>query len=514
MMEIFVQGDGTSTPPPRSTPATNKAGAAETQRPARSSSSHSYRPYSPSRPTSSASSRRPSLTGEAHGLNTSTGSALSYDDDDDELEVGQIANSLVEQTPRGPQHYQPTFQRPVSPSPAPRGRPRTPPPKPHQQILVDDVVMTDAAAPLEKKTFLAEPPLDMELCPHKIVEAMVLEPGSPVPAFQIGGEWEYPHIQLNRLLAGYNPDLIDAYTREPPADRVIVTLFLGGDFTTSRWYDGITDKIKNVLGSVVGFDEAAKFIVQRPPSKKNEKDIRDKYAGARSVIVNVKDKAMCDKIVGFHTLPIASDLAVHVMRIDPLMLTWVIGHFNSSVLSNDKSVIQSLRWLAAESITTGRTPGSILARQRIALATQHLGGPAESRILTVARSVFVRYVEAGTRSHFVLLMKPCTTHMNVWDDIRTPIRSQIYEDFETTFTPIGWQASRRNDIPHPFCLMCSLDTHRFEGCSFVQSAAWSGPRHLLSADSEGLLAQKEKPAGQNGGRGGNPRGGFRGGNRR
>ncbi|KAJ7050756.1 hypothetical protein C8F01DRAFT_1092094 [Mycena amicta] len=117
-------------------------------------------------------------------------------------------SALVDETPRGPRRYQVQVQRPISPSPAPRGH--TTPQSTHQSTPDRDVVMTDAPALLEKGTFLAQPPVDLDNCLHKVADALVLADDAPAPAFQIGGRWEYPVIQLNRLLSGFNADLLRA----------------------------------------------------------------------------------------------------------------------------------------------------------------------------------------------------------------------------------------------------------------------------------------------------------------
>ncbi|KAJ7069192.1 hypothetical protein C8F01DRAFT_1226630 [Mycena amicta] len=463
-----------------------------------SSRSAAAAPYPRSRPQSVSSAH--SSTFSLHELQATTVNPLS--DDDEDLEEGKIAESLAFPTPRGPQQskYRVPLRQP-SPTPAPRRESvgsRHSARSVHSTHSihsahtadVEDVDMTDVQPPaMDKLSFIALPPLGMDDCPHKNAPAVTLAQGAAQPAFGLSeGDWETPHVQLNVALSGWPADVLALY-KTAPEDRVIVVLFLGGDFVLSRWYDDIPGKLLEVLGTVV---DTTGILVQRPASKPNDKAIRDKYAGHRSVILRVPDRATRDAITRFGTMPVDNELAFHVLPADPTKLTWVVGHFSSSILANEVWILNLLRWLVASFIMTGTEPGANAARTRISRATQHLGGSATSRIYTVARSIFVRYVEAGNRSFFLLLMKPCTDDMELWDAIRQPLRNNVYTDVDGSFTPHGWVTGKVNNIPHPMCVICELDTHKHELCTFRNAPGWSGPRDVLKMETTGRFMQREK----------------------
>ncbi|KAJ7711279.1 hypothetical protein B0H16DRAFT_1480463 [Mycena metata] len=252
----------------------------------------------------------------------------------------------------------------------------------------------------------------------------------------------------------------------------------------------------------------------------------EKYMAPGIFFMRSDDPAVIAQVAAHQTLAMHRDLAVHAVRIDPSVVSWVMGLWRPvSCTISPLVLLQHARVAFGKKFITNAPTVTALGQ-----ATQGtLTGTAAERALRVAKSVDAQWVVHATDPLIIIYMQPPTTDQAAWEHIKVTMRGAILAHETFAFTPLS-------DDPHipPHCVICKYDTHIAYLCPFtkgeydadaapgdVAAHEWWGPPDQISKLTEGVLStmppnantgRGRGAAGPRGSHGGTSRGG-RGGRR-
>ncbi|KAJ7788787.1 hypothetical protein B0H14DRAFT_3503777 [Mycena olivaceomarginata] len=153
-------------------------------------------------------------------------------------------------------------------------------------------------------------------------------------------------------------------------------------------------------------------------------------------------KEVRDELARHQLIACSRDLAVHVLKVDLLRKSWLLGHWRCNTLVPIPPAV--LR--AAVAIATF-SQGPI--RTAIVHATQNEEGTADERVYRFVQTLDVaRLPSAAEPPLWIVYGKPCSESHAVWESIRDLFRNASFTKGLSEFTPIG-SPSRSTGSNHP-----------------------------------------------------------------
>ncbi|KAJ7715324.1 hypothetical protein B0H16DRAFT_1477481 [Mycena metata] len=187
---------------------------------------------------------------------------------------------------------------------------------------------------------------------------------------------------------------------------------------------------------------------------------RDKYLAPGIFFLRSDDPTVLAQIAAQQTLAMHRDLAVHAVRIEPSLLSLVMGLWRpvSSTLS-PLVLLQHARVAFRKKFITNTTTITAVGQ-----ATQGtLTGTAAEHALCVAKSVDAQWVAHATDPLIIIYMQPPTTDHAAWEHIKVTMRGAVLVHDTFAFTPLAEDA-----LTPPPCVVCKLDTHIAYLCPFTK----------------------------------------------
>ncbi|KAJ7800859.1 hypothetical protein B0H14DRAFT_2615818 [Mycena olivaceomarginata] len=436
------------------------------------------------------------------GLITSSATPLTYDEEEDSEPEGELkqlntpraaALSLPDELPASASSPPPPVSRSVSPAP---GSP----------ALSDDQMDEDIDN-TPNYTKLANDPGFGALIPTARAE----NPHKPYKGFAASGPEDHAGVPFqkhsgggaglvmshNTAMTNVHPRVVD-FIAEDPDSFILFVPFLGGAHFNKKYRDAASDLTK-YLEEITG----AGGIEIYPPTPREKGDFAGHvmYHPPWVVVGKCTSVEVRDELARHQLIACSRDLAVHVLKVDLLRKSWLLGHWRCNTLVPIPPAV--LR--AAVAIATF-SQGPI--RTAIVHATQNEEGTADERVYRFVQTLDVaRLPSAAEPPLWIVYGKPCSESHAVWESTN---QSQIRDLFRNTsftkglseLTPIGSPSRSSGSTTRrlALCYICKLDDHRSDTCPYALLPDWLGPNEVIKEGREGILALNPgKPQSRNGG---------------
>ncbi|KAJ7827171.1 hypothetical protein B0H14DRAFT_3467285 [Mycena olivaceomarginata] len=266
----------------------------------------------------------------------------------------------------------------------------------------------------------------------------------------------------NTAMTNVQPRVVD-FIAEDPDSFILFIPFLGGAHFNKKYRDAASDLTKH-LEQITG----AGGIEIYPPTPHEKGDFAGHvmYHPPWVLVGKCTSKEVRDELARHQLIACSRDLAVHVLKVDLLRKSWLLGHWRCNTLVPISPAV--LR--AAVAIATF-SQGPI--RTAIVHATQNEDGTADERVY-----------------RFVQTLDPCSESHAVWESIRDLFRNTSFTKGLSEFTPIGSPSRSAGSTIRrlALCYICKLDDHRSDTCLYALLPDWLGPNEVIKEGREGILA--------------------------
>ncbi|KAJ7852189.1 hypothetical protein B0H14DRAFT_2581029 [Mycena olivaceomarginata] len=342
------------------------------------------------------------------GLITSSATPLTYDEDSDPED-----ESVQPNTPRAATHLLPDELPASATSPPPPGS-RSVSPAPVSPALSDDDMDEDTDNTPDYTKLVNDPgfgaltPTSRTENPHKPYRGFVAsgpEDHAGVPFQKHSGGGAGLVMSHNTAMTNVQPRVVD-FIAEDPDSFILFIPFLGGAHFNKKYRDAASDLTK-YLEQITG----AGGIEIYPPTPHEKGDFAGHvmYHPPWVLVGKCGSKEVRDELARHQLIACSRDLAVHVLKVDLLRKSWLLGHWRCNTLVPIPPAV--LR--AAVAIATF-SQGPI--RTAIVHATQNEEGTADERVYRFVQTLDVaRLPSAAEPPLWIVYGKPCSESHAVWE---------------------------------------------------------------------------------------------------
>ncbi|KAJ7740509.1 hypothetical protein B0H14DRAFT_3609108 [Mycena olivaceomarginata] len=357
------------------------------------------------------------------------------------------AHSLPDELPASASSPPPPVSRSVSPAPVS--------PAPSDDQMDEDVENTPDYAKLPYKGFAASGPED--------------HAGVPFQKHSGGGAGLV--MSHNTAMTNVQPRVVD-FIAEDPDSFILFVPFLGGAYFNRKYRNAASDLTK-FLEQITG----AGGIEIYPPTPHEKGDFAGHvmYHPPWVLVGKCGSKEVRDELARHQLIACSRDLSVHVLKVDLLRKSWLLGHWRCNTLVPISPTV-----LRAAVATATFSQGPI--RTAIVHATQNEEGTADERVYRFVQTLDAACLPSAAEPPlWIVYGKPCSL---------------------TEFTPIGSPSRSSGSTTRrlALCYICKLDDHRSDTCPYALLPDWLGPNEVIKEGREGVLAlTPDKPQSRNNG---------------
>ncbi|KAF8178390.1 hypothetical protein K438DRAFT_2179592 [Mycena galopus ATCC 62051] len=284
------------------------------------------------------------------------------------------------------------------------------------------------------------------------------------------------------------PRVVDLIAADPDTFLIFVP-FLGGAHFNKKYRTAAPEIMKN-LECIAGPGGIEVY----PPTAAERGDFAGHplYWPPWILIGKCVSKAVRDEISRHPLIAFTPDLAAHVMKVNKLRKSWLLGHWRCNTISPvPPSVMRAA--VALHAFMQGPI------RTAIVFATQNENGTADEQVYRFVQTLDAACLPSSTEPPlWIIYGRPCTESHTVWENIRDLFRNTTFASGLTEFTPIGSpsRSAGSNIRRLALCYICKLDDHRSDTCPYALLQDWLGPNCVLKEGREGVLAlaQGKPPA--------------------
>ncbi|KAJ7892067.1 hypothetical protein B0H14DRAFT_2560444 [Mycena olivaceomarginata] len=406
------------------------------------------------------------------GLITSSATPLTYDEDEDsdpEDELKQLntpraaAHSLPDELPASASSPPPPVSRSVSPAPVS--------PAPSDDQMDEDVENTpDYAKLVNDPSFGALIPTARAENPHKPYKGFAAsgpEDHAGVPFQKHSGGGAGLVMSHNTAMTNVQPRVVD-FIAEDPDSFILFVPFLGGAYFNRKYRNAASDLTK-FLEQITG----AGGIEIYPPTPHEKGDFAGHvmYHPPWVLVGKCGSKEVRDELARHQLIACSRDLSVHVLKVDLLRKSWLLGHWRCKHTRADLP------------------DGPI--RTAIVHATQNEEGTADERVYRFVQTLDAACLPSAAEPPlWIVYGKPCSESHAIWESIRDLFRNASFTKGLTEFTPIGSPSRSSGSTTRrlALCYICKLDDHRSDTCPYALLPDWLGPNEVIKEGREGVLA--------------------------
>jgi hypothetical protein len=346
--------------------------------------------------------------------------------------------------------------------------------------------------------------------PHKAYRGFVAsgpEDHAGVPFQKHSGGGAGLVMSHNTAMTNVQPRVVD-FIAEDPDSFILFIPFLGGAHFNKKYRDAASDLTK-YLEQITG----AGGIEIYPPTPHEKGDFAGHvmYHPPWILVGKCGSKEVRDELARHQLIACSRDLAVHVLKVDLLRKSWLLGHWRCNTLVPISPAV-----LRAAVATATFSQGPI--RTAIVHATQNEEGTADERVYRFVQTLDVaRLPSAAEPPLWIVYGKPCSELHAVWESVRlsahqrcirgltrsrSEFRNASFTKGLSEFTPIGSPSRSAGSTTRrlALCYICKLDDHRSDTCPYALLPDWLGPNEVIKEGREGVLALTPgKPQARNGG---------------
>ncbi|KAJ7839856.1 hypothetical protein B0H14DRAFT_2587788 [Mycena olivaceomarginata] len=207
-------------------------------------------------------------------------------------------------------------------------------------------------------------------------------------------------------------------------------------------------------------------------------------------------KEVRDELARHQLIACSLDLVVHVLKVDLLRMSWLLGHWRCNTLVPIPPAV-----LRAAVATATFSQGPI--RTTIVHATQNEEGTADEQVYRFVQTLDAACLPSAAEPPlWVVYGKPCSESHAIWESIRDLFQNASFTKGLSEFTPIGSPSrSSGSTTRHlALCYICKLNDHRSDTCPYALLPDWLGPNEVIKEGREGVLAlTPDKPQTRNSG---------------
>ncbi|KAJ7758068.1 hypothetical protein B0H14DRAFT_3511788 [Mycena olivaceomarginata] len=254
-----------------------------------------------------------------------------------------------------------------------------------------------------------------------------LTPTSRVPFQKHSGGSAGLVMSHNTAMTNIQPRVVD-FIAEDPDSFILFIPFLGGAHFNKKYRDVASDLTK-YLEQITG----AGGIEIYPPTPHEKGDFAGHvmYHPPWVLVGKCGSKEVRDELARHQLIACSRDLAVHVLKVDLLRKSWLLGHWRCNTLVPISPAV-----LRAAVATATFSQGPI--RTAIVHTTQNEEGMADERVYRFVQTLEVaRLPSAVEPPLWIVYGKPCSELHAVWESIRDLFWNASFTKGLSEFTPIG-----------------------------------------------------------------------------